>query len=381
MDYDFTKEQTLLRSSLQEFLKGECPKELVRELDEKDEYPHDLLKKLSKLGYTGIGVPEDYGGTGGDIIDMMIVYEETSRAMAALAWVIGNITLYGNDIILNNGNEEQKEFYLPKLVNGELKFAFALTEPDAGSDAAHISTEAALKDNNYIINGTKMYITGANISDIIVTVARTSESKYGGLTSFLVDSKSEGYSASPLEKLGYHGSSACEVVFDNVQISKKNILGGEKELNNGWLQITRLLNGERLSLAACALGIGEAAFSDSLQYAKQRIQFGKPIGKFQVIQHKLVEMTTELEASRQLTYYAAWKEQQHMECAKETSMAKYFSTEVAKKVVIHGMQILGGYGYMMEVDMQRYLRDVLILTIGGGTTEIQKNIIGKILGL
>jgi len=381
MNFNLTEEQNLLRNSLREFMNGECPRELVREFDEKGEYPHDLLKKLSDLGYMAICVPEEYGGVGGTVIDSVIVYEEISRVMPLLAWAMGNITLYGNEIILHNGNEEQKRAYLPKLVKGQLKFAFALTEPDAGSDAASIKTNAIFKDGHYIINGSKLYITGAGVSDIVITAARTAESKYGGITLFMVDSKSEGYSATPLKKLGYHGSNTCEVVYSDVKVSPENILGGREGLNQGWDQMMKLLNGERLALSGCALGIGQAALEDALQYAKRRIQFDQPIGKFQVIQHRLVEMATEMEAARQLAYYAAWKESMHMECIKETSMAKYFTTETAKKVAVQGMQILGGYGYMMEVDMQRYLRDVIVLTIGGGTTEIQKNIIGKTLGL
>lgn len=381
MDFNFTQEQNLLRNSIREFMKGECPREVVREFDERDEFPDELLKKLCNLGFMAICVPEEYGGLGGDVIDSLIVVEEISRVMPLLAWARVNIYLFGNQIILQNGNEDQKKYYLPKLVKGQLKFAFALTEPDAGSDVASIRTEAVFKDGRYIINGTKLYITGADISDIIVTVARTSESKYDGLTLFLVDSKSGGYCATPLKKLGVHGSHTCEVVFSDIMVLPENILGGRNELNHGWRQIMKTLNTERLDLSAHALGIGQAALDDALQYAKKRIQFGRPIGKFQVIQHKLVEMATELEAARQLTYYAAWKESQHMECVKETSMAKYFATETAKKIALQGIQILGGYGYMMEADMQRYLRDVIVLTIGGGTTEIQKNFIGKTLGL
>lgn len=381
MDFSLTEEQRLLKQSLREFLEGECPRELVREYDEKGEYPHELLKKLANLGYMAICVPEKYGGVGGTIIDSLIINEEISRVMALLAWAMGNISLYGNEFILYNGNEEQRQYYLPKLVKGEIKFAFALTEPDAGSDAASIKTNAVFKDGYYIINGNKMYITGAGVSDMVITAARTAESKYGGITLFMVDSKSEGYSATPLEKLGYHGSNTCEVVYSDVKVLPENILGGQEGLNQGWDQMMKLLNGERLALSGCALGIGQAALDDALQYAKRRIQFNQPIGKFQVIQHRLVEMATEMEAARQLAYYAAWKESKHMECIKETSMAKYLTTETSKRVCIQGMQILGGYGYMMEVDMQRYLRDVVVLTIGGGTTEIQKNIIAKTLGL
>jgi alkylation response protein AidB-like acyl-CoA dehydrogenase len=267
------------------------------------------------------------------------------------------------------------------LVDGELKFAFALTEPNAGSDASNISTRAVFQDGCYVINGGKMFITGAGVSDIIVTNTRTAESKFGGITSFLVDSKSGGYSAKSIKMLGYRGSNTCEVYYDDVKVLPSDILGGEEYLNKGWHQMMRLLNGERLLLSSCALGIGQAALDYALNYAKERIQFGQPIGSFQAIQHKLVEMATELEAARRLAYYAAWMETEHMDCVRETSMSKYYCYEVAKKIALNGVQILGGYGYTMEYEAQRYLRDVLILSIGGGTTEIQKNIIGKQLGL
>jgi alkylation response protein AidB-like acyl-CoA dehydrogenase len=311
----------------------------------------------------------------------MILFEELAKRLPVLAWAAGNIILYGNHIIGVNGNEEQKRKYLPRLVNGELKFAYALTEPNAGSDAANIRTKAVFKDGHYVITGSKMFITGAGVSDIIVTNTRTGESKTKGITVFLVDPKSEGYSAKPIKMLGHRGSNTCEVYYDDVKVAPENILGGEEFLNKGWYQMMRLLNKERLCLSACALGIGQAAFEYALNYAKEREQFGQPIGQFQSIQHMLVEMATELEAARSLAYAAAWKETEGMECVKETSMSKYYCSEVAKKVALQGVQILGGYGYTMEYDAQRYLRDVLILSIGGGTTQIQKNIIGKQLGL
>ena len=381
MDFNFSDEQKMLRNSIRKFLNGECPRDFVREFDEKDQFPFELVKKLSNLGYMMTCVPEEYGGTGGNIIDSMIVYEEISRVLPALAGAVGNIGLYGNEVILKNGSEEQKKIHIPKLIKGHEIFAFAVSEPDVGSDAASIRTKAVLNNGDYVINGNKMYITGAGASDIVITAARTAESKYKGITLFLVDTKSEGYSAIPLKKFGLHGSNTCEVVFSDVKVSAENILGGVSGLNHGWEQMMKILNSERLTMSSLALGIGQAALDDALQYAKTRIQFNQPIGKFQVIQHKLVDMATELEAAKWLAYYAAWRESENMECMKEASMSKYFAAETVKRTVIQGMQILGGYGYMMEVDMQRYLRDAFLFTIVGGTTEIQKNIIGKILGL
>jgi len=381
MDFNFTEEQKMLRDTICRFVETEIPREVAVEIDEKDEFPHELLQKLCDLGFMGINVQEEYGGQGGNIIDEMIFFEEISKKLPVLAWAAGNIILYGNTIIGVNGNEEQKKAYLPRLAKGELKFAYALTEPNAGSDAASIQTKAVFKDGYYVINGTKMFTSGAGVADITVTNARTAESKFKGITDFLVETKSEGFSARPIKDLGYRGSNTCEVYYDEVKVPPENILGGPENLNKGWTQMMRLLNSERLLLSACALGIGQGAFEYALNYSKEREQFGKPIGRFQVIQHMLVEMATELEAARQLAYYAAWRDTQGMEAIKETSMSKYYCAEVAKKVCLQGVQILGGYGYAMEYDAQRYLRDVLVLPIGGGTTQIQKNIIGAQLGL
>lgn len=381
MEYQFTDEQNMLRETIRKFVENEITREVAAQIDKEDRYPEELMQKLCALGLMGINVSEEYGGQGGNVIDEMILTEELSRGLPALSWTMGNIILYGNSIIGVNGNDEQKVSYLPRLVNGDLKFAFGLTEPNAGSDASNIQTKAVFQDGHYVVTGSKMFITGGGVSDIIVTFARTGESRFGGITAFLVDRNSAGFSSKRIEKLGYKGSDTSELYFDDVKVLPKDILGGEECLNKGWGQMMKLLNAERLNLAAGALGIGCAAFDYALNYAKERVQFGRPIGKFQVNQHKFAEMATKLEAARQLAFYAAWKEVQHLECVKETSMAKLYCTEVAKEVCIEGVQILGGYGYAMEYDAQRFLRDVLIMTIGGGTSEIQKNIIAKQVGL
>ena len=381
MDFSFSDEQNLMRETIRKFVETEIPRERAQEIDERDEFPHELLQKLCDLGFMGLNVPEEYGGMGGTVMDLMIFDEEISKRLPVLGWASGNIHLYGNEIIKTNGNDEQKRRFLPSLARGDLKFAYALTEPNAGSDAASIRTKAQFRDGYWVINGSKIFITGAGISDVVVTNARTAEDKFRGITDFLVETRSEGFSAKPIKDLGYRGSNTCEVHYDEVKVPPENILGGPDCLNHGWKQMMRLLNTERLLLSACALGIGQGAFEYALNYAKEREQFGRPIGQFQVIQHMLVEMATELEAARRLAYYAAWRDMQGMDAVKETSMSKYFCSEVAKKVCLQGVQILGGYGYTMEYDAQRYLRDVLVLSIGGGTTQIQKNIIGRQLGL
>jgi alkylation response protein AidB-like acyl-CoA dehydrogenase len=328
-----------------------------------------------------INVPEEYGGLGGDVIDEMVFFEEITKGLPVLAWTAGDIILYGNNIIKINGNKVQQEAYLPKLAKGKLLFCFALTEPDAGSDAASIQTVAEKANDHYVINGSKIFISGAGVADIAVTNTRTAPGRYNGITAFLVDTQSEGYRATPIKKLGYKGSNTCEVYYNNVIVTPQNILGGEKCLNQGWQQMMRLLNGERLVLSACALGISEKILSDVIQYVRQRVKLSRPAGKFQDIEHKVVEMATELEAARQLAYYAAWMETQKRECVRETSMSKYLCAETGKKIAVSAMQIMGDYACTLACDVQRYFRDVTILSIGGGTTQIQKNIIAKTLGL
>jgi alkylation response protein AidB-like acyl-CoA dehydrogenase len=371
-----------LRELIRDFAEREIPRELARSFDVHENYPHALLGRLGEMGVMGATIAEAYGGLGGDVRDAMAIYEELSRRLPVLAWVAGNIMLYGNDIIATSGSAEQQACYLPELARGRLKFAFALTEPDAGSDAANLSTRAALgPDGRYRLNGSKMFITGAGVSDIVVTLTRTAPDKYRGLTAFLVDTRSPGYSASPLEKLGYRSSNTCAVHYEDVAVAPDRILGGAAGLNQGWSQMMKLLNRERLALSACALGIGQAVVDDTVAYAKERYHLGQSRGRHQAIQHALVEMATELEAARRLAYHAAWLETQRQECVREISMSKYLTTETAKRLALRGIDLLGQDGATLEYDLQRYLRDVLVLSIGGGTTQIQKNIIARTMGL
>ncbi len=381
MDLYFDDNKRALWDKMRIFVDKELTRDFVREFDKQDEFPQALLKKLSDLDLSGINIAPEYGGKGGDIVDLMIIFENIARRMPVLCWAYGNILLYGNEIIGINGSKEQKEQYLPKLARGEITFSFAITEPNAGSDAAAIKTRAVYEDGHYVINGNKMFITGAGVTDYTITFVRTAESRYGGITAFIVDTKSEGYSARSIKKLGYHGSNTCEVNYDNVKVLPKDILGGEDGLNNGWQQEMKLLNQERLLLSSMALGIGRAAVEDAVEFAKQRMGSRKEEGDYQAIKHTLVEMATDLEAARTLAYSTAWKEARSLECVKETSMTKYFCGETIKKIVLQGLNILGEYGCSMDYDMQRYMREIPILSIGGGTSQVQKNIIAKIIGL
>lgn len=384
MFFDVMEERKELKEKINEFVEKEMTREVVRELDRIDEYPYELMNKFKELDVLRTNIAVEYGGLGGDIVDVMIIYKAVCKRLASFSWVIGNVNLYGNEIIAVHGNKEQKLKYLPKLAKGELSFAFAITEPNAGSDAASIATKAVRgKDGYYTINGNKIFITGGGVCDYTVTFTRTAEDKYKGITAFLVSQKAEGYSTRKIEKFGFHGSNTTEVNYDNVRIAPEDILGGEENgLNSGWAQEMKLLNQERLALSACALGLAEAAYEDALAYAIARLQKdGKRGAGLQVIQHQLVDMATQLEAIKQLISYAAWKEIHGMQPVKETSMAKYFAAETAKKIIMQGLDIMAEDGSSMISDMQRYLRDILILGIGGGTSQIQKNIISKMIGL
>jgi alkylation response protein AidB-like acyl-CoA dehydrogenase len=382
MDFRFTKEQEMLRGTIRALIKKECPKELIREWDRRKEVPVEIIQKFKNLGLTGVSIPEKYGGTGGNAIDFCIVTEEISK-VSVIEGFFAQCMGYGSIIIGDCGNEEQKQLYLPEIAKGNLLFSYGITEPNAGSDAAAARTMAVASGDNYVINGNKMFISGADVADYIVTLVRTDKSlpKHKGLTLFIIDRKLDGYSAKPLEKLGGNCLSACEVVFDNLIVPAKNILGGSGELNNGWNQFLKTLELEHIQLAAGALGGMQTSFEDALQYAKEREQFGQPIGKFQAISHLLAEMAIKIEACRWLTYHAAWLKSEKMPCFKECSISKIYTTESYRDISLQTMQIFGGYGYMMEFDAQRHLRDSLIGWLGGGTSQIHKNMIARSLGL
>lgn len=379
MDMFLDDRQKTLLIKMQDFVDTELTRDYVREFDKLEEFPHELLKKLADAGITGVNVPKEFGGQGGDILDLMIIFENLARRMPVLCWALGNVLLYGNEIIGLNGSQEQKEEYLPLLARGEINFSFAITEPNAGSDAAAIRTRAVLEDGYYVINGSKMFITGAGVTTYTITFVRTSESRYGGITAFIVNTGLPGYSAKPIKKLGYHGSNTCEVTYDNVKILPRDILGGESGLNRGWQQEMKLLNQERLALSSMALGIGRSAVEDTIAFYQTRCRNSS--SDHQSIKHAIVDMAADLEAARTLAYTTAWKEAKGMECVKETSMTKLFVAETVKKIVMQGINILGEHSACMDNEMQQYMREIPILSIGGGTSQVQKNIIAKTIGL
>ena len=380
MDFSFSEEQEILRAAVVKFMKRECPREYTRRCDEEKIPPLVLFKKIGELGWLGLAIPEEYGGSGGSVVDLAILLEETARVSIALSDLIYRARVHGGMNIQNCGTEEQKRELLPGIASGNLIFCIGLTEPNAGSDAASLITSAVPDGDDYIINGRKIFTTNIHIADYCLLYARTDSNapKHQGITAFLVNTKSPGVTIDPINTLGMRATVTNEVVYDNVKVPQKNILG---KLNEGWSISSTQLGAERFGLAAMCTGAAQSVLDDALQYAKDRVQFGRPISKFQAISHKLADMQAEVDISRLLTCRLAWMADHGTSNLKTAAITKLYTSEAYKHVSDLGMQILGGYGYTMEYDIQRHFRDSRLLTIGGGSSEIQKNIIAKSMGL
>lgn len=381
--FEFSNVHNMLRDTVVRFLEKEYPLEALREIDENDRYPREIITKLSQLELTGLTIEEEYGGVGRDIIAACIVTEELARKSIALAWAYVDSVFFGGENISQLGSEEQKKEFLPRLALGEIVFCYALTEPNAGSDLGAIQTFANRDGDEFIINGTKTFISGATECEYMLLLAKTDRtaSKSKALSFFIIDTKTPGIITKAIPKLGVHGSDTCEVVLENVRIPIERVLGGPGSLNRGWAQLMSTLDVEHAHVAVESVGLAQGAFDLTMRYVKERVQFGQTIGKFHVIQHQLADMATEIQAAKLLSYYLADRAHKRQPCGMESAMAKLYASEVAKKVALGGLQLHGGYGYAMEYDIQRYARDSLVLTIGGGTSEIQRNLIAKSLGL
>lgn len=381
MNFSFTQEQELLRNSVAKFMEKECPKEYVRIMDKEQKYPLEICKKMAELGWLGITIPEQFGGSGGDIIDQVLMIEELARGSTAVAVVYLLNICFAAKSFLYLGNEEQKMKYLPQITSGNLKFSLGLTEPSGGSDALSLSTRAVRDGSHYIINGQKMFITGAHVADYIILVARSGpkEKKLSkNITLFIMDSHTKGVDIRLLDKLGNKAAGTTEIFLEDVVIPSENILGEE---HNGWYQLFSVLNNERISLAAICLGTTQAIINESMKYVLQRQAFGKVIGQFQYIQKYITDMVMGLESARLLTYKAAWLQSQGKECSREAAIAKIIASEVCFDAATKGMRIFGGYGYMMEYDIQRFWRDSELFLIAPITNEMGRNYLAQELGL
>jgi len=382
MDFHLDERRQMLIDTLRRFVRKECPPSFARKIDEEETFPRDLYRKMAELGLMALPFPTEYGGIGGDVLDEVLVVEELSKASAAIGLTYFLSTCFGGKSLEFFGTEDQKRLYLPKLFSGDSLFSLALTEPGGGTDIlGSLRTKAVRQGDYYVISGQKTFITGAHVADYLVTVVRTglsNQKKSKGLSVFLIERDSPGIEIRPLRKLGIRATGSNEIFFNEVRVPAKNLMGIE---NEGWGQIVHTLNNERVALAGVSLGIGQAAFEHALSYAMERYAFSRPIGQFQMIQRYLVETAVELEMARLLTYKAAWMQSRNMRSAKESAMAKLAASEVGFRAALRGMRILGGYGYMMEYDMQRFFRDAELFLVAPITNEMAINFIAAEMGL
>ena len=377
MDLGLNEEQEMLKTSARDFLQKECPKQLVKQLDESDAgYSPELWRKMAELGWTGLIFPEKYGGSGGSFLDLIVLLEEMGYNILPGPF-FSTVVLCGLTI-LASGTEEQKRELLPKIANGEMILALALTEPSASYDAASIKAKATAHNDDYIINGTKLFVLDANVADYILCVARTKETKNpeDGLTIFLVDAKSPGIKCTLLKTLAR--DKQCEIVLDNVTLPKKNILG---KLDQGWPIVKDAL--QKATAAKCAEMVGgaQAALEMTVKYAKERVQFNRPIGSFQAIQHYCANMLTDVDGARFITYKAAWELSEGLPATKDVAVAKAWTSEAYGRVTLLAHQIFGAIGFTMDHDIHLYYRRAKAGEIMFGDGDFQRAIVASELGL
>ena len=380
MDFELTEENRIFQEAIREFAQKEIAP-LVDEAEEKNVFPKQLFKKMGEQGFLCPRYPIELGGGGGDKITECIMMEELNKVNAGIAASLMAQSGLCTQPIYRFGSEEQKQRLLIPAIKGEKIGAFGLTEPDAGSDAASIKTRAVRDGDDYIINGTKIFITNGPICDYVLLAAYTDPTKRGeGINLFVVEKETPGFSVSrKLDKVGNRSIETGELVFEDCRVPAKNMIG-EKE-GGGFDMITDTLISGRITYGSRCTGTAQAAYDLTAQYAKERVQFGKPIIKFQATRFKLAEMATNIDIMRSYTYRVAWMYDQGKNVRKESSMVKLFTAEILQKILSDSMQIHGGYGYMMEYPIQRYWRDGRLFTITEGTSEIQRLVICRELGL
>ncbi|MFB5165556.1 acyl-CoA dehydrogenase [Parageobacillus toebii] len=379
MNFELTKEQQMIKEMVREFAEKEIAPNAAK-WDKEAYFPVEVFKKMGELGILGIPFPEEYGGAGGDTISYAIAVEEIGRACGGTGLSYAAAVSLGASPIYYFGTEEQKQKWLVPMAKGETLGAFGLTEPNAGSDAGGTRTTAVLDGDEYVINGEKCWITNAQYSRQVIVTAVTGKDERGKniISAIIVPTDTPGFTIrSNYDKMGVRASNTCELVFENVRVPKENVLGDPKK---GFKQFLYTLDGGRISIAALAVGIAQAAFEKALQYAKERVQFGQTISKFQAIQFKLADMAMEIELARNMVYKAAWLKDQGKPFTKEASFAKLFASEMGFRVCNQAIQIHGGYGYMKEYGVERHLRDIKLMEIGEGTSEIQRVVIARQLG-
>jgi alkylation response protein AidB-like acyl-CoA dehydrogenase len=381
MDFSLSTDHEILRESVRSFAEKEI-KPVARELDEKEEFSYETMQKMAELGLFGIFVSEKYGGQAMDYISYIIAVEEIARVDGSHAATVAAENSLGIGPLYYFGNEEQKKKYLPKLCSGEALWGFGLTEPNAGSDAGNTQTTAVLDGNDWVINGSKIFITNAatDITTGVTVLARTGVRDDGKpeLSCIIVESGTPGFTAKEMHgKLMWRASNTSELYFEDCRVPKENLLGPRGQ---GFHQMMKTLDGGRLSIAAMGLGGAQGCFDMAMKYSQEREQFGRPIATFQVNAFKLADMATEIECARLLLYKACWLNDNSLPFAKEAAMAKLYCSEVMYRAANHAVQLHGGYGLMKEYDIERFYRDQKLLEIGEGTSEVQRLVIARYLG-
>ena len=383
MDFQLSEEQAAFRDIVRRWVDAELPKDLMRKLEADEEnYPYLIWDKLKAQGFFGIGIPEEYGGLGGDVVMQMIFAREMARTAGGLLWVWGLTSFGGAKTLTVAGTEEQRRQWLPQMAAGNLRVSLSMTEPDGGTDVlGAMKTYADKVDGGWVINGAKMWTTAARAADRLLVLARSDRNaakKHHGLTAFFVDAKTPGITATLLPKLGMRAMGSCSVSYDNVFVPDSDVLGAPHQ---AWGAMLPSLNNERIMVGAQCLGAIDGVLEDALAYMMQRHAFGKPIGQFQILQHYIADIATSQKLTELLLYNVAWMQANGMPCGNEANMLKMVATENAEKAADLGIQILGGMGYSAETDMQRYWRDHRILRMTPISNEMVRNTIAENLGL
>jgi len=377
MDFELTEDQKMLKAMVRDFATREL-EPIAAQIDEESRFPAESVKKMAELGLMGIPFPEKYGGSGGKSLDFCIVIEGLAYGCFATSGIYAVTAGLAGLPLYRFGNEEQRQRFVVPVAKGEKLACFALTEANAGSDVASLETTATRQNGGYVLNGTKIFVTNGSEADIVVVFATIDKSlRHKGITAFIVEKDTSGFSVGKHEnKLGHRGSSTAELIFDNCFVPEANRLGDEGQ---GFRIALETIDSSRCTIGAQALGVAQAAFDKSLSYAKERQQFGQPIVNFQAIQWFLADMSTYLDAARLLVYRAAWLEDQGLPFVKEAAMAKLYASEVSSFVTNKAIQIYGGYGYVKDYPIERYLRDAKITEIYEGTSEMQRMTIARSL--
>jgi alkylation response protein AidB-like acyl-CoA dehydrogenase len=380
MDFDLSIEQRELRATVRSFLEKSWTKDRIDDLESRHEYPLELWNGFAKLGLFGLGVPEEYGGAGGGMLEIVVACEEIGRFGGSAIFTYMPTGVFGNQTLLGGASPELRERFLPRMAVGELRTAFALTEPDAGSDAAALRTRAVRDGDAWVLDGSKTWCSGALAADYLVLSARVGgrEERHPAITVFLVDTRSPGLTMRAIPKLGHLAVSSCEIGLSNVRVPHELMVG---QVGGGWRALLRTLDAERIAVGAVCTGSSQRCLDMALEYGLQRRQFDRPIASFQAISHLLADMETETNAARLMTYQAAWLMDGLGRASKHASMAKAYATELATRSATRGMQVLGGYSYSREFEMERFYREAKLYEVAGGTTQIQRNIIAHHLGI